>query len=116
MDIVALPPHLRIDERAALSRFKDSVTRSFGMRVRDLRLFGSRARGEGHEESDVDVLVVIDDLTPEERRAVWAATAEALDHDDVTLGALVMSTAHWRELQARQRLLAADIARDGIPL
>ncbi|MBK8096833.1 MAG: nucleotidyltransferase domain-containing protein [Planctomycetes bacterium] len=31
-------------------------------------LFGSRARGQGHKDSDLDVLVVIDDLTSAERR------------------------------------------------
>jgi predicted nucleotidyltransferase len=51
-------------------------------------LFGSQARGTASEESDVDVLVVIDNLTDAERRLaidlaydansaereVWAAT------------------------------------------
>jgi len=38
----------------------------YGNRLRDVVLVGSRARGEGHPESDVDLLVVLDDA-----ESVW---------------------------------------------
>ncbi len=36
-------------------------------RPRRVILFGSRARGEAREDSDIDLLVVVDDDTPAER-------------------------------------------------
>ncbi len=39
-------------------------------------LFGSRARGDCHEDSDYDLLVIVPDDTPKERRSLrWAFAA-----------------------------------------
>jgi predicted nucleotidyltransferase len=116
MAVDSLPGQLLGDERAALEDLVGFVRRRYGKRVQDLRLFGSRARGEGHEESDVDVLVVVDDLTADERMEVWHYTGRLLDTHDVMVGAFVLPTARWEELCARDRLIAREIQRDGIPL
>jgi predicted nucleotidyltransferase len=44
--------------REAARRLKDA----YGDRLREVVLFGSWARGEAHEESDVDLLVVLDEV------------------------------------------------------
>jgi uncharacterized protein len=43
---------------AAAQRLKDA----YGERLADVVMFGSWARGEAHEESDVDLIVVLDRL------------------------------------------------------
>lgn len=48
-----------------------------GPRVRDLRLFGSKARGDDHDESDIDVLVLIDGPDEPTTRAI-TDTADAI--------------------------------------
>lgn len=50
------------DDRAAVVRFRDELRRMLGPRLRDLRLYGSKARGDDHEDSDIDVLVLVDEL------------------------------------------------------
>ncbi len=52
---------LTADERRWVEDLRDRLRDAYGPRIRDLRLFGSRARGESHEESDLDVLVLLDD-------------------------------------------------------
>lgn len=47
-------------ERRWVEEFRDEVRTRFGDRVRDLRLFGSKVRGEDHPESDIDLLVLVD--------------------------------------------------------
>ena len=39
---------------------------------RQVILFGSRARGDAHRDSDIDLLVVVDDDTPAERLTIRA--------------------------------------------
>jgi predicted nucleotidyltransferase len=53
--------------RRALDAYRVLLASHFGERLRELVLLGSHCRGEADEESDVDMLVVIDDLTEEER-------------------------------------------------
>jgi predicted nucleotidyltransferase len=111
----ALPPAVS----AALERFERALRGRFPERLRELTLFGSYARGEAHEESDVDILVVVDGLTEAERRDVFdlAHDADAADRERWTgLSPLAYSTAQAAELRARERLLFRDIDREGLPL
>ncbi len=50
---------LRENERAALEELRDRLRERFGERLVKLKLFGSKARGEDDQESDLDVAVVI---------------------------------------------------------
>src|SRR5260370_29404502 len=103
-------------ERAALEQFCTAVRARFGDRLRELALFGSRARGEGGEDSDVDVLVVIDAMTGPEGREVAYLAGDALTHHDVLLSPFAVSSERMGELRARERLIAREIARDAVAL
>lgn len=112
---MALPP-LPTHERTALDAFAQQLRAQFGPRLCDLRLFGSTVRGERWEESDIDVLVLIDQVTAEEKRAVWdAATLLNIDHDTM-LSPLVLSPHDFQHLRDRERRLALDIDHEGISL
>lgn len=52
-------------ERGWVEGFCTRVRDAYGERIRDLRLFGSKVRGDDHEESDVDLLVLVDRLDRE---------------------------------------------------
>lgn len=54
-----LPPHVPEPVRAALAEAKARLVARYGDRLDRLILYGSHARGEAHDESDVDVLVVL---------------------------------------------------------
>jgi len=56
-DLDGLP--LRPSVRAALREAKAGLEHLYGERLICIVLFGSQARGEAHDESDVDVLVVL---------------------------------------------------------
>lgn len=48
------------DLEAVSSGLRDGLERIYGARLRGVYLFGSRARGDGGPDSDLDVLVVLD--------------------------------------------------------
>ena len=107
-----LLPH----ESAALAELAAWVRARFGARVHAISLFGSRARGEGNEESDLDVLVAVDDLTGAEAREIGHQSGDAMTEHDVRLVPLALSTARLVELRARERLIAREIDRDQVAL
>jgi len=47
-------------EKQAVQEFVDALVTAFPERIKLARLFGSRARGEGDKESDLDLLIVVD--------------------------------------------------------
>jgi len=47
--------------RILLSELKSGLQETYGDRLKNVYLYGSHARGEEDSESDVDVLVVLDD-------------------------------------------------------
>lgn len=102
---------------AAIRRFRALLERRFGPRLLELVLFGSHATGTAHEDSDVDLLVVIDGLTPEERAEVMdlATEADAADRQAwVGLAPLPYARAQAAELRSRERRLFRDIDRVGV--
>jgi predicted nucleotidyltransferase len=104
--------------RAAIGRFHAEVKVHFGGRLCEFVLFGSQARGDVHEDSDVDLLVVIDALTEAERKRVFdlAYDAGAAGDDYVVLSPLPYSVEQAADLRARERRLMSEIAHDGVVL
>lgn len=70
--LARLDPH----DRAAVETFRDRVREELGPKLRDLRLFGSKARGDDHPESDIDVLVLVDGLDNATSRRVHDIASE----------------------------------------
>jgi len=92
--------------------FRSFLVRSLGDRFRSSVLFGSRARGEGHEDSDLDLLVLIEHPTREERARILDE-AYAIEVDmRVVISPLVCDADSWPAMSP----LAVEVARDGVPI
>ena len=100
----------------ALARFGRLVRERFGEAVIDIRLFGSHARSDAHEESDVDVAVVLEEAGWEIRRTIIDLAADiGLEHD-LILSPTVFDRETWERWRAQDRPLTRDIEQEGIPL
>ncbi len=82
------------------------VREAFGERVREVLIFGSRARGDWNEESDLDVLVVIDDMKPED----WDVAGKLSAELTLDLGVSVMVVLHSRKDSLYHNALEEGIA------
>lgn len=111
-----MSPAIPSSLRPVLTAFATRLRRIFGVRLRELRLFGSYARGEADEDSDVDVLVLVDGLSDREIGLVADEAAYMLIETGLPLSPLPMSSERLEELRRGQRLLARDLDREGIPL
>jgi predicted nucleotidyltransferase len=86
----------------------------FRGRVRHVWLFGSYARGDAHEGSDVDVAATVDELTWSEKVEAVGKGAEVSLAHGMHLSPVVMSTADFERLVALESAFAGDILGEGI--
>jgi predicted nucleotidyltransferase len=107
---------LLASEARAVEALRAWLRERFGGRLRELALFGSKARGEAHEDSDVDVLVVVDGLTSAETREIGHLGGDLLTHHDVLIATFAVSTERMTQLRSRDRRIAREIDRDAVPL
>jgi predicted nucleotidyltransferase len=64
-------------ERETVQLFASRLREALGDDLRALWLYGSRARGEAHAESDVDLLVIADGGRDRYQRTAWDLSEEA---------------------------------------
>jgi len=104
--------HTDIDP--VLHTLTSALRARLGTRIRQIVLFGSRARGEAREHSDYDVLVIVDRRTPDVRSIVLEIEADLMDRYGALVATILRTDAEWRVAQGLP--LARNIALEGVPL
>ena len=116
-----LPSHLAANERDALQTYMARIQRSFPGRVLAVVLFGSKARGDvtrstPPEESDIDLLVLMDEENEADRSTLWRIASDLSLEHDVVLSVRVYGRERWLESRRIQLPLYRAITSDGISL
>lgn len=80
-------------------------------------LFGSRARGDNREDSDVDLLILVDkdDIRYEDETKITNPLYDFEFNNGVIISPIVMTRQAWEETKYRTTLYD-EVARDGIRL
>ena len=111
-----LPAHLTPAEDAALAEFVRAARARLGAELCDAVHFGSRARGQGDEDSDLDVALIVSAAGYACRRELHDLAFDIGLAHGVMLAPTVIEKARLDELARRERRFAAELARDGIRL
>ncbi len=82
----------------------------------EIVLYGSRAKGDFDQDSDIDVAVIVPGLTREKKDQILEAVAEVEFDHSRAISALVFSKSDFDRLYERQRRIALDIKHEGIAL
>jgi predicted nucleotidyltransferase len=101
-----------IQNDPVLMFLKTSVSRALGVRLRQILLFGSRARGDATAQSDYDMLVVVDKVDRDVIHGIDEVAGRALLDHGVVLSAFPIA----EEDRARRRYspLLINVAREGV--
>lgn len=109
-----LLPH----EKKALDEFRSALCKTFGRRLKEIKLFGSKVRGTDHATSDLDVAVLLDieRVDFKTRDTVYGLAWEGLHRHDVDISPLIYTVEEFKGLLKRERLIARTISEEGISL
>jgi predicted nucleotidyltransferase len=103
-------------EQQALSRFRDALQSLLGENLLSMRLFGSRARGEQTEESDLDVLVLVQ---KKDRALCRRIVEESLEVDltyGISLAPTILSDEEYQQNRDYGTPFYHNVEREGVAL
>ncbi|WP_456396171.1 nucleotidyltransferase domain-containing protein [Thermococcus sp.] len=83
-------------KREAVEYFSGLLKERYGGRIREIILFGSVARGDAGEESDIDVLVIAEGISQKE---ISELTWEVLMRTGEVVSAIVESPGEFEEMK-----------------
>lgn len=100
-------------ERNILGELKSRLAAT--LPLERLILFGSRARGDARDDSDFDVLVVVDaPIDAGIRRAISDCSWEVGFDSDTFIVPVPVSTSEWNTGLFQKSLLGLAVAREGV--
>lgn len=99
-------------EDKVLSLFIDEMHSRLGDRVKEILLFGSRARGDNAVDSDYDCLLVVNETSRDVEDIVDEVAGELLYRYDAVFSIFPVSETQYRE--QKYNPLFMNIRNDGI--
>lgn len=107
-----MPVHVAVDP--VMHAFTSAVRGRLGDRLHRIVLFGSRARGDAQDNSDYDVLIIVDRRSPEVRQHILEIEADLMDQYGALIATILRTDDEWQCAQGLP--LARNIAVEGVTL
>ena len=99
-------------DRWIAEKFKRLV--SLRLRIQEMRVFGSRARGDASADSDLDILVVLPATDRTAEKYISDCAWEAGYPDDVVVVPVVLSTEDVQDSPLRASVFLQHIRTEGV--
>ena len=105
-----------VETDKVLKELKHGMEGQLGDRLVKMVVFGSRARGDFGVESDTDIAIIVRGLSRELKYQILDTVAEIEMEFVIPLSVVVFSESEFERLKKRERRIALDIEKEGIPL
>jgi predicted nucleotidyltransferase len=107
---------LTIREQRAVQAFLQRLRDDFGQIVQQTMLFGSKARGDSSPDSDIDILIIVDNESWSLRDAISAIAARSSLEYGVLIVPRVIGRERWQRMAQERFSLYKNVTREGIPI
>ena len=105
---------LRADEKSAVQEFAKVLSERFGSMVKEIILFGSKARKSGDKESDIDILIVLTDLSWEIKKSISELAAEENLKHNVLISTVRYDVTTWENPVIKASPFGKSVREEGI--
>jgi predicted nucleotidyltransferase len=93
---------LTYSDLLALHAFSDRIKKTLGNNVRRMILFGSKARGTSGINSDIDVLILVNNVTRTLKDQIFDVTANINLEYDVVVSPIIVTTDIYQKPEYRE--------------
>jgi len=107
---------LMLENESVLKELKHTLQKQLGGRLLKMVLYGSRARGDFVIESDIDIAIIVRELSRELKHQILDGVAEIEMRYLTPLSVLILSENEFEYLKSRERRIALDIEKEGVVL
>jgi predicted nucleotidyltransferase len=107
---------LRPNEQEAIATFLSRLWRQQPGRICQAVLFGSKARGDSQADSDIDILLIVDNNDWRFSHAISDLAADVSLEYGLLIGPRVIGRDRWQRMQRERFSLYENVVREGIPL
>jgi len=110
--------HFPLKERRALIDFKTKLEERLGDQVKEIRLFGSKARGDWHKGSDIDILIILSRLADKNQAKdiVYSLVLSICEKFGLYLSVKVFSESEFKYYKSIPTLFVKNIMQESILL
>jgi predicted nucleotidyltransferase len=107
--------HIPEEIKPILEEVKERLEKIYGPRLKGIILYGSYARGDANDESDIDLLILLDDVeNPVDEREKYFKKIHEIDLKYDTLVSTIPMD--YQEYSERKSPIIMNVRREGIAL
>jgi predicted nucleotidyltransferase len=111
-----LPVQLSTSDQTAIQQFLLSLQEKYGHLVEAVILFGSKARGDDHPDSDIDLLVLTEIENWSIRNEIWRMAARLELSYEVIFNIQIIASQRWQSMGEGHFSLHQRVSQEGICL
>ena len=105
---------LHPEEQAWLDEYREALKREHADAVLHLVVYGSKARGDAHDESDIDLLLIVRDDAADLMRPLRRLGHELAIPSLVLPSIMAYTQSEWNRLQNYRSAYHAAVEREGV--
>jgi predicted nucleotidyltransferase len=103
-------------ERKVIASLVKDLQEMLGDEILSIRLFGSRARGDFNEDSDIDLFILVREKTSAIREKVSGLIADYIFDYDLPLSAVLYDLLESQKNMELGSFFFENVEKEGIPL
>ena len=104
------------DEEYALETFKDRLQERFKNDLIEIKIFGSKARGDFRADSDIDILITLKNSNWRRTDVVYEIASDILLETGIYISPKVFSEDMLKKNRDMNTTFIQNIIRDGVPI